>query len=69
MLNFLVQSCNIDYRGKWSLFLHLKISSVGPLLDQNLVVRSQRCESERRKEANIPWVMQPASSLQGISQK
>ena len=46
---------------------------VGPLMDWNLVVRSQqwsqRLESERRKEANIPWVMQLAFALQGISQK
>ena len=36
---------------------------------RNLVVWSQWWESERRKEANIPWVMQPAFTLQGISQK
>ena len=42
---------------------------VGRLLDRKLVVRSRRSESERRKEANIPWVMQPAFVLQGISQK
>ena len=41
--------------------------SVGPLTDRNLVIWSRRWESERRKEANIPWVMQPASALQGIS--
>ena len=41
----------------------------GPLMDQNLVVQSQRWESERRKEANIPWITQPAFALQGISQK
>ena len=40
----------------------------GPLMGQNLVVQSWR-ESERRKEANIPWVTQPAFALQGISQK
>ena len=36
---------------------------------QNLVVQSWRWESERGKEANIPWVMQPVYVLQGISQK
>ena len=51
------------YDIKWLLFL------VGPLIDQNLVVWSRRWESERSKEANIPWVTQPASGLQGISQK
>ena len=30
---------------------------------------SERTMSERRKEANIPWVMQLAFMLQGISQK
>ena len=43
--------------------------AVGPLMDQNLVVWSRRWESERRKEDTIPWVMQPAFALQGISQK
>ena len=38
-------------------------------MDRNLVVRSRRWESERREEANIPWVTQTASALQGISQK
>ena len=33
------------------------------------MVQSQQRESERRKEARIPWVMQPALVLQGISQK
>ena len=47
----------------------MKQKYVGPLLDRNLVVQSQRWESERRKEANIPWVTQPAFVLQGISQK
>ena len=51
------------YDIKWLLFL------VGPLMDQNLVVWSQRWESERSKEANIPWVTHPASVLQEISQK
>ena len=37
-------------------------------MDQNLVVQSQWWESERRKEANIPWVMQLAFTPQGISQ-
>ena len=39
---------------------------VGPLMDQNLVVWSRWWVSERSKEANIPWVTQPASALQGI---
>ena len=30
----------------------------GPLMDRNLVVRSQRLESKRQKEADIPWFMQ-----------
>ena len=51
------------YKGRTFSFL-----IVGPLLDRNLVVRSRR-ESERRKEANIPWVTQPAFSLQGISER
>ena len=38
-------------------------------MDRNLVVRSWRWESERRKEAYSPWVMQPASTLQEISLK
>ena len=42
---------------------------IGPVLDRNLVVQSQWWESERRKEANIPWVTQPAFALQRISQK
>ena len=47
----------------------MKQKYVGPLLDRNLMVQSQWWESERRKEANIPWVTQPAFVLQGISQK
>ena len=43
--------------------------SIGPLMDRNVVVWSRRWESERRKEANTPWVTQLASVLQGISQK
>ena len=43
--------------------------TVHPLLDWNLVVWSWWCESEKRKEANIPWVMQLAFTVQGISQK
>ena len=35
----------------------MKLKDVGPSMDQNLVVRSQRWESERSKEANIPCVM------------
>ena len=42
------------YKGRTFSFL-----IVGPLLDRNLVVRSRR-ESERRKEANIPWVTEAA---------
>ena len=34
-------------------------------MDWNLVVRSQRQESERRKEANIPWVMQRTNKALG----
>ena len=49
--------------------LECKVKCVGPLMDWNLVVRSRRRESVRRKEANIPWVMQPAFAFQGISQK
>ena len=30
----------------------------GPLMNQNLVVWSRQKESERGKEANIPWFMQ-----------
>ena len=41
----------------------------GPLMDRNLVVPSWRWESERRKEANIPWVTKLAFALQGISEK
>ena len=43
-----------------------KWSHVGPLMDRILVVQSWQWESERRKEANIPWVTQPAFALQGI---
>ena len=50
------------------IFLPEILIPVGPLLDWNLVVQSQRWDSERRKEANIPWVTQPAFVLQGISQ-
>ena len=50
------------------IFLPEILIPVGPLLDRNLVVRSQWWDSERRKEANIPWVTQPAFVLQGISQ-
>ena len=42
---------------------------VSPLMDRKLVAWSRRWESERRKEANIPWATQPASVLQGVSQK
>ena len=45
------------------------IRVVGPLLHWNLVAQSQWWESERWKEANIPWVSQLAFLLQGISQK
>ena len=38
-------------------------------MDWNLLVQSQQWESERRKEANIPRVMQPPFTFQGISQK
>ena len=50
-------------------FVFNKYWGVGPLMDQNLVVRTQQWESERREEANVPWVMQPAFAFQGISQK
>ena len=33
-------------------------------MDRNLVVQSRRWERERRKEANIPLVLQPASMFQ-----
>ena len=59
---------NTKINSKWIKDLNLR-PNVGPLLDQNLVVWSWRWESERRKEANIPWVTQPAFVLQGISQK
>ena len=37
---------------------YAKTLTVGPLKDQNLVVRSQRQESKREKEADIPWFTQ-----------
>ena len=35
----------------------------GPLMDQNLVVRSRRQESEREKEADISWFTQRTSEV------
>ena len=41
------------------------LSVLGPLMDRNLVARSRRLESERRKEANIPWVTQKTNEALG----
>ena len=63
---FLSDQCKeIDEKIEWK---RLEIS-VGSLLAWNLVARSWRWESERRKEANISWVTQLAFVLQGISQE
>ena len=67
MTGFVSKFSRTLLQAKTLVFIYIQY--VGPLMDRNLVVQSRRWERERRKEANIPWVMQPASMFQGISQK
>ena len=58
-----------SYEIKRHLVLGRKAMTFWSFNGPELVVKSWQWKSERRKEANIPWVMQLASVLQGISQK